>query len=125
MATTTEVAAVVGGVWRRESPHVLAALLRRHGDLGELKDDVAPMAHEPRTDLDQPLAQGRERPLRHLVRQRQRAQEVGQVVRERKELQAARARPPYLIFLGSYRRRTGEPRGALVFQRPAPSPFTR
>jgi RNA polymerase sigma factor (sigma-70 family) len=38
VATTTEVAAVVGGVWRRESPYVLAALLRRHGDLGECED---------------------------------------------------------------------------------------
>ncbi|MGY2061814.1 sigma-70 family RNA polymerase sigma factor, partial [Nocardia gipuzkoensis] len=25
-------------VWRRESPHVLAALLRRHGDLGDCED---------------------------------------------------------------------------------------
>ena len=26
------------GVWRRESPHVLGALLRRHGDLGDCED---------------------------------------------------------------------------------------
>ena len=25
-------------VWRRESPHVLGALLRRHGDLGDCED---------------------------------------------------------------------------------------
>ena len=25
-------------VWRRESPHVLAALLRRHGDLADCED---------------------------------------------------------------------------------------
>ncbi|MBL1078464.1 siderophore-interacting protein [Nocardia sp. 2] len=29
---------VVQEVWRRESPHVLAALLRRHGDLGDCED---------------------------------------------------------------------------------------
>ncbi|MFE6864815.1 RNA polymerase sigma factor [Nocardia sp. NPDC057668] len=29
---------VVRDVWRRESPHVLAALLRRHGDLGHCED---------------------------------------------------------------------------------------
>ncbi|MFI9408140.1 RNA polymerase sigma factor [Nocardia sp. NPDC052316] len=29
---------VVQDVWRRESPHVLAALLRRHGDLGDCED---------------------------------------------------------------------------------------
>ncbi|MBF6236574.1 sigma-70 family RNA polymerase sigma factor [Nocardia otitidiscaviarum] len=29
---------VVADVWRRESPHVLAALLRRHGDLGDCED---------------------------------------------------------------------------------------
>lgn len=40
MATTTDVAAVVEDVWRRESPHVLAALLRRHGDLGDCEDAV-------------------------------------------------------------------------------------
>lgn len=29
---------IVADVWRRESPHVLAALLRRHGDLGDCED---------------------------------------------------------------------------------------
>ena len=29
---------MVEDVWRRESPHVLAALLRRHGDLGDCED---------------------------------------------------------------------------------------
>lgn len=28
----------IGDVWRRESPHVLAALLRRYGDLGDCED---------------------------------------------------------------------------------------
>lgn len=40
MATTTDLDAVVEDVWRRESPHVLAALLRRHGDLGDCEDAV-------------------------------------------------------------------------------------
>lgn len=31
-------ASVVEDVWRRESPYVLAALLRRHGDLGDCED---------------------------------------------------------------------------------------
>jgi len=31
-------ARVVEDVWRRESAHVLAALLRRHGDLGDCED---------------------------------------------------------------------------------------
>ncbi|WP_249358349.1 DUF6596 domain-containing protein [Nocardia cyriacigeorgica] len=31
-------AAAVGQVWRREAPHVLTALLRRHGDLGDCED---------------------------------------------------------------------------------------
>lgn len=29
---------IVADVWRREAPHVLAALLRRHGDLGDCED---------------------------------------------------------------------------------------
>jgi RNA polymerase sigma factor (sigma-70 family) len=33
-----ELAGLVEDVWRRESPHVLGALLRRHGDLGDCED---------------------------------------------------------------------------------------
>jgi hypothetical protein len=51
------------------------------------------VAHDPGADLDQLLAQGRERPLRHLVGQRERAQEVGQVVGEREQLQPHRVVP--------------------------------
>jgi hypothetical protein len=40
---------------------------QRH--LGQLEDDVASMAHDPGTDLDQLLAQRRERPLLNLLRQ--------------------------------------------------------
>lgn len=38
MATPDPVAAVIADVWRHESPHVLAALLRRYGDLGDCED---------------------------------------------------------------------------------------
>ena len=38
--------ALVEEVWRRESPHVLAALLRRHGDLGDCEDAVQEAAAE-------------------------------------------------------------------------------
>lgn len=34
---TTDTPAVAE-VWRREAPHILTALLRRHGDLGECED---------------------------------------------------------------------------------------
>ncbi|GAB2687350.1 RNA polymerase sigma factor [Nocardia thraciensis] len=40
---------VVEDVWRRESPHVLAALLRRHGDLG-VCEDAAQEAAEAATE---------------------------------------------------------------------------
>jgi hypothetical protein len=45
----------------------------RHRHLGELKDHVAAMADDPRPDLDQPLAQRRQRSPGDLVRQRQRS----------------------------------------------------
>jgi RNA polymerase sigma factor (sigma-70 family) len=38
--------ALVEEVWRRESPHVLAALLRRHGDLADCEDAVQEAAAE-------------------------------------------------------------------------------
>ena len=47
----------------------------RHRHLGELEDHVAPVPHDPGADLDQLLAQGRQRPLLNLLRQGQRAQE--------------------------------------------------
>jgi hypothetical protein len=65
----------------------------RYGYLSELEDDIPPVAHDPGADLDQALAQRRQRPLGHLIRQRQRAQEVGQVVGQRKQLQAHRVVP--------------------------------
>src|SRR4051812_46448447 len=49
-----------------------------HGDLGELEDDVATVPHDAGADLHQLLAQCRQRPLRHVARQCERAQEVGE-----------------------------------------------
>jgi hypothetical protein len=50
-----------------------------------LEDHVAAVADDPGADLHELLAQGRERPLRHLTGQREAAQEVGQVVGEREQ----------------------------------------
>jgi hypothetical protein len=41
----------------------------RHRHLGQLEDHVAVVAHDPGADLHELLAQGRERPMRHFVRQ--------------------------------------------------------
>jgi hypothetical protein len=62
----------------------------RHCHLGQLEHHVAAMAHDPCADLDQLLAQGRERPMLDLPRQGQRAQEVAEVVGERMELKSDR-----------------------------------
>ena len=59
----------------------------RHGDLGQLEDEVAAVAHGPGADLDQLLAQGHQRPMLDLPRQSQRAQEVGEVVGQREQLE--------------------------------------
>ena len=50
-------------------------------------NDVAAVAHDPGPDLDQLLAQRRQRPLLDLLRQGQRPQEVGQVVGQGEQLQ--------------------------------------
>jgi hypothetical protein len=60
----------------------------RHRHFGQLERDVAAVADDSRTDLDQLLAQGGERPLLDLLRQRWRAQEVGEIVSERVQLEA-------------------------------------
>jgi hypothetical protein len=61
-----------------------------HCHLGQLEHHVTAVTHDPRADLDQLLAQGRQRQLCHLVRQHQRGQEVGEVVGERVELDSYR-----------------------------------
>ena len=59
----------------------------RHRDFGQLKRDVSGVMNHLRTDLDELVAQRRERPLLHTRRQRQPAQEVAQVVRQHMQLQ--------------------------------------
>src|SRR3954453_19912204 len=59
----------------------------RHRHLGKLEDHMPPVPHDPGADLDQLLAEGRERPLLKLPRQGQRAQEVGEVVGQGVELE--------------------------------------
>jgi hypothetical protein len=61
-----------------------------HRDLGQLADEVAAVLDDPGADLDQLLAQRRQRPLLDLVGQDQRAQEVGEVVGQGVELEAHR-----------------------------------
>ena len=61
-----------------------------HRHLGHLEDHGAPVAHNLGADLHQPLAKRRQRPLLDLIRQRQGAQEVGEVVGERMKLQPHR-----------------------------------
>ena len=60
----------------------------RHRHFGQLEHDVAAVADDSGTDLDQLLEQGGERPLLDVLRQRQRAQEVGETVGERVQLEA-------------------------------------
>ena len=58
------------------------------GDLGHLKRDVTTVAHNLRTNLDQPLLQGRHRPVFDRLRRRQRAQEITEIVGERVKLKS-------------------------------------
>jgi hypothetical protein len=61
-----------------------------HRHLGQLEHDVAAMAYDPGADLHELLAQGRQRPMLDLLGQGQRAQEVGEIVGERVQLEAYR-----------------------------------
>ncbi len=49
-------------------------------DLGELERDIAAVARDLRTDLDQLLAKRRQGPVPHFIGQGERAQKVAQVV---------------------------------------------
>ncbi len=51
-------------------------------DLCELKGDIAAMSHDLGADLDELLPERRQRPVLDLLRQRQRAQEVADIVSE-------------------------------------------
>ena len=57
-------------------------------DLGQLEGDRARMANRLRADLDQPLAQAGQRPVRDLGWQSQGAQEIAEVIGECVELEA-------------------------------------
>ena len=54
--------------------------LPRHRNLGQLESDIATMADDLGTDLDQLLPQRGQRPVLHLLRQSQRPHEVAQIV---------------------------------------------
>ena len=58
----------------------------RDGDLGHLEGDIAAMADDLGTDLDQLLLEAGQRPVPDRFRCRQGAQEVAEIVGERMEL---------------------------------------
>ncbi len=62
----------------------------RHGNLRQLERDVATMADNFGPDLDQLLAQSGQRPMLDLLRQRQCAQEVAEIISERMKLEPDR-----------------------------------
>jgi hypothetical protein len=64
--------------------------LPRHRDLGHLEGDVAAMADDLRTDLDQLLAQAGQRPRFCGLRHRQRPHEVAEIVGKSMELKSNR-----------------------------------
>lgn len=65
-----------------DQPQDLGEHHLRHGDLGHLESDIAAVADELGADLDQLLPQAGQRPLFDLLRCRQRAQEVAEIVGE-------------------------------------------
>ncbi len=56
-------------------------------DFRELKGDITAMSHDLRADLDVLLPKRRQRPVFDLLRQRQGAQEVAEIIGERMELE--------------------------------------
>jgi len=80
-------AGVGGARSRAMSDRTIPEQPPRHRDLGQLERDVAAVADHLGADLDQLGPQRRQRLPRDLVGQRQGAQQVGQVVRERVQLQ--------------------------------------
>jgi len=58
-----------------------------HGHLGHLEDGVAGMGDELRADLHELVADTGQRPVLHLLRKREGAQEVGKVVGKRMKLE--------------------------------------
>ncbi len=60
------------------------------GHLRHLESDVTAVAHDPRADLDQLLAQRGQRPVLDLLRQGQRPNEIAEIVSERMKLKPDR-----------------------------------
>jgi hypothetical protein len=71
--------------------------------LGQLEHDVAAVAHDPGANLDQLLAERRQRPVLDLLGQGQGAHEVGRLVGQRVQLEPHRVVPEGV---------TGQPRPA-------------
>src|SRR6516164_1430075 len=67
----------------RNEPQYLLEHLPWDRDLGHLEGDMATVAHDLRTNLDQLLLQARQRPVLDWLGRRQRAQEISEVVSER------------------------------------------
>ena len=72
----------VGPLCGKESAHYLAG----YGDLGQMEDSVAAMAHQARPGLDQVFAQGGQRPALDPFARRPSPQELGQIVGPRVKL---------------------------------------
>ena len=56
-------------------------------DLGHLEGNIAAVAHDLRTDLDELLLQTRQRPILDRLRRRQSAQEIAEIVGQRMKLE--------------------------------------
>ncbi len=77
--------------WLRSEPvdaaQDVGEQVTRNGDLGHLEDDVAPVAHDLRADLDELFPEAGQRPLLHGIGQSERAHEIAEVVGERMKLE--------------------------------------
>ncbi len=71
-----------------DQPQDIDEQFPRHRDLSHLEGDVTAMAHNLRADLDEFLAQARQRPWLSGLGHRQRPHEVAEVVGERVKLKA-------------------------------------
>jgi hypothetical protein len=59
----------------------------RNGDIGHLEGDIAAVADDLRSDLDQLFLEARQRPILNRLGRRQRAQEVTEIVGKRMKLE--------------------------------------
>ena len=63
-----------------DQPQDAPEQVARHGDLCHLEGDITAMGNDLRPDLDQLLPDGGQRPVLHLLGQRQGPHEIGQIV---------------------------------------------